>query len=78
MIKYKNKGDNYRLKLLANSHPSFVLTLSSQNSDPVFSGLLSFILVAFVPVSSILTDTPFFSHYGLELLCRSDIGAMVL
>jgi hypothetical protein len=66
------------MKLLANSHPSFVMTQSSQNSAPMSSVPLSSILVASVSVSSVLTGTPFFSHYELELLCKSDIGAMVL
>jgi hypothetical protein len=72
------EGKNYRMPLLTNSHPSYVMTQSSQNSAPVSFDPLSFIPVASVSVNFVLTCSPLLSHDGLWLLCMSDIEAKVL
>ena len=45
------EGENYRMTLLANSHPRLVMTQTSQNSAPVSFDPLSSIFVAFVSVN---------------------------
>ena len=70
------EGENYRVPLLANSHPGLVMTQSSQNSALLSFDPLSSIPVASVSVSSVLTCSPLLSHDKLRLLCRSDIRAM--
>ena len=45
------EGENYRMTLLANSHPRLVMTQTSQNSAPVSFDPLSSISVAFVSVN---------------------------
>ena len=52
------EGENYRVPLLANSHPGLVMTQSSQNSALLSFDPLSSVPVASVSVSSVLTCSP--------------------
>ena len=47
--------ENYRVLLLANSHPGFIMTQSSQNSASLSFDPLSSVSVTSVSVSSVLT-----------------------